>query len=159
VIIRVLTPCNSVVKAVDNMKKTYKIVLAAVSVIAVAGILFGLYKYNLKPKDLQKVKPDIVITAADLLKAFENDESGATAKFVNKVVEVSGTIQSVKPGENSAVTISLNTGNDISSVLCTLQGKVEPENFNTGEQITIRGNCSGFLMDVLLNNCSVIQPE
>lgn len=139
------------------MKKSYKLALAVFSVIAVAGVLYGLYKYNLKPKDLQKVKPDFVLTATDLLKAFESDENGAAAKFVDKVVEVSGTIQSVKPGENGALTISLNTGNDISSVLCTLQGNAEPANFKTGEQITIRGNCSGFLMDVLLNNCSVIQ--
>ena len=139
------------------MKTSYKIALAAVSVIAVAGVLFGLYMYNLKPKDLQKVKPDFVITATDLLKAFESDENTATAKFVNTIVEVSGTIQSVKPGENSALTISLNTGSDLSSVICTLQGNTEPTNFRTGEQITIRGNCSGFLMDVLLNNCSVIQ--
>jgi hypothetical protein len=139
------------------MKKSYKLALAVISVIAVAGVLFGLYKYNLKPKDLQKVKPDFVITASDLLKAFESDETAATAKFVNTVVEVSGTIQSVKPGENGALTISLSTGNDISSVLCTLQGYVEPANLKTGEQITIRGNCSGFLMDVLLNNCSIIQ--
>ena len=139
------------------MKKSYKLALAVFSVIAVAGVLFGLYMYNLKPKDLQKVKPDFILTATDLLKAFEGDESGATSKFVNKVVEVSGTIQSVKPGENSALTISLNTGSDLSSVICTLQGNTEPTNFRTGEQITIRGECSGFLMDVLLNNCSVIE--
>jgi hypothetical protein len=139
------------------MKKTYKSVLALFAIIAVAVVLFGLYKYNLKPKDLQKVKPDFVITATDLLKAFESDENGASAKFVSKVVEVNGTIQSVKPGENGALTISLNTGNDISSVLCTLQGNAEPVNFKTGEQITIRGNCSGFLMDVLLNNCVVVK--
>jgi hypothetical protein len=139
------------------MKTSYKIALAAVSVIAVAGVLFGLYMYNLKPKDLQKVKPDFVITATDLLKAFESDENSATAKYVNMIVEVSGTIQSVKPGENSALTISLNTGSDISSVICTLQGNTGPTNFRTGEQITIRGNCSGFLMDVLLNNCVVIK--
>jgi len=139
------------------MKTSYKIVLAAVSVIALAGVLFGLYMYNLKPKDLQKVNPDFVVTAADLLKAFESDENAANAKYINKVVEVSGTIQSAKPGENNALTISLNTGSDISSVICTLQGNTEPTNFRTGEQITIRGKCSGFLMDVLLNNCVVVQ--
>ena len=139
------------------MKTSYKIALAAVSVIVVAGVLFGLYMYNLKPKDLQKVKPDFVITATDLLKAFESDENAATAKFVNNIIEVSGTIQSVKPGENNALTISLNTGSDISSVICTLQGNDGASNFRTGEQLTIRGKCSGFLMDVLLNNCSVIQ--
>jgi cytochrome c-type biogenesis protein CcmE len=139
------------------MKTTYKIVLAVVSVIAVAGVLFGLYMYNLKPKDLQKVKPDFVVTAPDLIKAFETDENAATAKYVNNIVEVSGTIQSVKPGENNALTISLNSGNDISSVICTLQGNTEPNNFRPGEQIIIRGTCSGFLMDVLLNNCAVVQ--
>lgn len=141
------------------MKTSYKIVLVAVSVIALAGVLFGLYMYNLKPKDLQKVKPDFVVTATDLLKAFESDENTATAKYVNKVVEVSGTIQTVKPGENNALTISLNTGSDISSVICTLQGNTELTSFRTGEQITIRGKCSGFLMDVLLNNCSVIKNK
>ena len=47
----------------------------------------------------------------------------ATAKYVNKVVEVTGTIQSVKPGENNALTISLNTGSDISSVILYSAGK------------------------------------
>ena len=138
------------------MKTSYKIVLGAILVIALAGVLFGLYMYNLKPKDLQKVKPDFVVTATDLLKAFESDENTATAKYVNKVVEVTGTIQTVKPGENNALTISLNTGSDISSVICTLQGNTDPASFRTGEQIAIRGKCSGFLMDVLLNNCVVI---
>jgi hypothetical protein len=141
------------------MKTSYKIALAALSVIAVAGVLFGLYMYNLKPKDLQKVKPDFVVTAPDLLKAFETDENAAAAKYVNNIVEVSGTIQSVKPGENNALTISLSSGNDISSVICTLQGNTGPTNFRTGEQITIRGKCSGFLMDVLLNNCAVVQGQ
>jgi hypothetical protein len=138
------------------MKTSYKIVLVAVSAVAIAGVLFGLYMYNLKPQDLQKVKPDFIVTAPDLLKAFESDENAATAKYVNKVVEVSGTIQSVKPGENNALTISLNTGSDLSAVICTLQGNSEPTNLGTGEQITIRGKCSGFLMDVLLNNCVVV---
>jgi hypothetical protein len=139
------------------MKTSYKIVLVAVSVIALAGVLFGLYMYNLKPKDLQKVKPDFVLTATDLLKAFESDENAATIKYVNNIVEVSGIIQSVKPGENNALTISLNSGSEISSVICTLQGNTGAINFRTGEQITIRGNCSGFLMDVLLNNCVVVK--
>jgi RecG-like helicase len=141
------------------MKTYYKIVLAVVSVIAVAGVLFGLYMYNLKPRDLKKVKPDFILTAPDLFKAFESDENAATAKYVNNIVEVSGTIQSVKPGEKNALTISLNSGNDISSVICTLQGNTEPNKFTTGEQITIRGKCSGFLMDVLLNNCVVVQSQ
>jgi hypothetical protein len=139
------------------MKRSYKIVLIAASTIGLAGILFGLYMYNLEPKDLQKVRPDYVITAADLLKAFESDENAASINYIGKVVEVSGILQSIKSGENNALSIVLKTGSDFSSVICTLEGNQNPSDFITGKQITIRGECSGFLMDVLLNNCSVIK--
>ena len=139
------------------MNKIYKIALIAASIIVLAGILFGLYKYNLKPKDLQRVKPDYVITATDLLKAFESDENTASTTYIGKVVEVSGILQSVKTGENNNLSIALKTGSDLSSVICTLPGNSDPSDFSIGEQITVRGECSGFLMDVLLNNCSVVK--
>jgi len=121
------------------------------------GILAGFYFYNLKHKDLQKVKPDFVLTASDLLEAFETDENEATSKYVNNVIEVTGTILQIKSGENNTLSISLKTESDFSSVICTLEGNPDLSVFNTDEQITIRGECSGFLLDVLLNNCVVVQ--
>jgi hypothetical protein len=141
------------------MKKSYRFILAALFFTALTGILVALYLYNLEPRDLRNVKPDFAISAGDLLKAFKNDEKEATAQYVNRILEVSGIIQSVKSGENNALSISLKTGNDLSSVICTLQGNTDPSDFKTGEQIILRGECSGFLMDVLLNNCSVIQDN
>jgi hypothetical protein len=141
------------------MKKSYKIALVVTSFLVLAGILFGLYLYNLGSKDLQKVKPDFILSAEDLVKAFESDENTATTKYINKVIEVSGTIQSIKSGENNTVNISLKTGSELSSVICTLQGNPDISDFSTGEQITIRGECSGFLMDVLLNNCVAVQAK
>lgn len=139
------------------MKKSYKIALIAASIIALAGVLFGLYMYNLEPKDLQKVRPDYIITATDLLKAFESDENGASTTYIGKVVEVSGIVQSIKSGENNNLSIALKTGSDLSSVICTLPGNSDPSDFSIGEQIRVRGECSGFLMDVLLNNCSIVK--
>jgi hypothetical protein len=139
------------------MKKHYKIALIAASILIVAGIAAGIYYYNLGPGDLQKAKPDFTISSEELLKAFENDEAAASAKYISRILEVSGIIQSVNTGENNAIGISLKTGNDLSSVICTIQGNPDPANFKTGDQITVRGECSGFLMVVLLNNCSVIK--
>ena len=78
------------------MKTPVKIALAVVFIVAVGGILAALYLYNLKPKDLQKVKPDFIITSTALQKAFEEDEKGSSAKYINKIIEVSGEIESVK---------------------------------------------------------------
>ena len=137
------------------MKPLIKIALAVVLFIAIAGIGTGLYLFNLKHKDLSKVKPDVVITATDLQKAFEENENVATARYVKKVIEVSGEISSMKPGENNTFSILLKTGSDMSSVICTFPASVKPENMAAGSSVTIRGECSGYLMDVLLNNCAI----
>jgi hypothetical protein len=139
------------------MKTSYKIALFVMFFIVLAGVLGALHMYNLKHKDLQKSRPDFVITAADLLKAFENDEISANSKYVKKVLEISGTVESVKPGENLTINISLKTESDFSSVICTFQPASNPPDIKSGENIILRGECSGFLTDVLLNNCVIIK--
>jgi hypothetical protein len=138
------------------MKTYIKVALFFVFFIALAAILGGLYMYNMKHADMTKVKPDFVITATVLQKAFEDNEKGASAKYIKKILEVSGNISSVKPADNKIMSISLITGSDISSVICTFPSVADPSKFRIGDAITLHGECSGFLMDVLLNNCAII---
>lgn len=139
------------------MKTYVKIALFIVTFIALSAILAALYFYNLKHTDMAKAKPDFIITATALQKAFEDDETAASTKYINKIIEVTGIIASVKPAENNILSISLVTGNDISSVISTFPAIADPSKFTVGSAITLRGECSGFLMDVLLNNCAVIK--
>jgi hypothetical protein len=139
------------------MKTSVKIALFVVFFIAVCGILAALYLYNLKPKNLQNVKPHFVVTATDFQKAFEENEKASSEMYINKIIEVSGEIASVKPGNKKTLTVSLKTGSDFSAVICTFPDVSDTTFFKTGNQITLRGVCSGFLMDVLLNNCAVIK--
>jgi hypothetical protein len=53
--------------------------------------------------------------------------------------------------------VTLKTGNELSSILGTFHDISDTAVFKTGNQIIIRGVCSGFLMDVLLNNCVVVK--
>jgi hypothetical protein len=138
------------------MKLYVKIALAVVLFIAVAGILAALIMYNKKHPDTSKTRPDFVITAAVLQKEFEDNEKDASARYINKILEVTGTISSVTPADSTHFNISLKTGSDLSSVICTFQSKEHQPDFVTGKEITLRGECSGFLMDVLLNNCSEV---
>ena len=112
--------------------------------------------YNLKDKDLRKVKPDFVLTATELQKAFETDEASAGSKYINGIIEVSGEVESVKPGENQTLVITLKTENPLSAVSCTMPAESLPQDIVAGDQVSLRGQCSGFLMDVLMNNCTVI---
>jgi hypothetical protein len=139
------------------MKTYVKIALFFVSFIALSAILAALYMYNLKKTDMAKAKPDFVITASLLQKAFEDDEKAASTRYINKILEVKGTISSVKPDQNNVLSISLVTGSDISSVICTFPAISDPSQFVVGKEITLRGECSGFLLDVLLNYCAVVK--
>lgn len=142
------------------MMKTYiKIALFFVTFIALSAILAAIYMYNLKHTDMAKAKPDFIISASALQKAFELDEIAASKKYINKILEVSGKITSVKPADKNVVSISLLTESDLSSVICTFPAISDPSIFITGNEITLRGECSGFLMDVLMNNCAEINKK
>ena len=138
------------------MKTSVKIALFAVVFFAIAAILFVLTEYFKKHVDLAKAKPDYVITATALQKEFEDNEKDASSKYITKIIEVSGEIASITPHDSSTFSLSLKTGSDISSVNCTFSPGINPSQFKTGEGITLRGECSGYLMDVLLNNCAPI---
>jgi hypothetical protein len=141
------------------MKTYVKVALFVVTFIALSAILAALYFYNLKSTDMAKAKPDYVLTASALQKAFEDDETKASVSYINKIVEVTGKIAAVKPAENSVVSISLVTDSDLSSVICTFPAVSDPSVFRVGDEIILRGECSGFLLDVLLNNCVLIVKE
>ena len=68
---------------------------------------------------MSKAKPDFIVTASALQKDFEDDETKASVIYINKILEVTGKIASVKPAENNVVSISLVTESDFSSVICT----------------------------------------
>lgn len=141
------------------MKLSIKITLFVVLFIAIAGIWFAIHKFNLQHPDTSKVKPDFIVTATALQKEFDDNEATATSRYVKKIIEVTGNILSVTPADSAHTNISLKTGSDMSSVICTFKSLKDPSRFQTGKEITLRGECSGFLMDVLLNNCSVVQKR
>ncbi|HEX2975069.1 MAG TPA: hypothetical protein VHO68_03955 [Bacteroidales bacterium] len=138
------------------MRPWYKIGLLVLLIFVLSGICAAVYMFYLEEADSAVLKPDYVITAEDLQKEFLDNEGSASEKYVNKIVEVKGRISSIEPGEGSSINISLDTGTEISEVICTLSSGNIPLKLKTGDVVTIRGRCSGYLMDVLLNNCAVI---
>jgi len=137
------------------MKPLVKIALFVVFFIAVAGILAALIMFNKKHVDTSKAKPDYVLTATAIQKEFEDNEISASGRYINKIIEISGAVTSVT-SDSSHLNITLKTGNDMSSVICTFPASAEASNVKNGDEVTLRGECSGFLMDVLMKNCSII---
>jgi tRNA_anti-like len=141
------------------MKLSVKIALSVVLIIAITAILIALIFYFKKHADLSNANPDFVVTAASLQKEFEQDEVTASAKYINKILELSGEIQYIARTDSNSLNLSLKTDNEYSSVICTFSEGKGPSDPKTGDIITLRGICSGYLMDVLLNNCALISNK
>jgi hypothetical protein len=139
------------------MRPYFNIGLFIALIVVLSVISAGVYLFYKGPVDTGNIKPDFTVAAVDLQREFSENESAASEKYINKIIEVKGIIASVDKAEGNNINISLRTGDETSSVICTVTGLKGREDLQQGNEITVRGVCSGFLMDVLLNNCSIIQ--
>jgi hypothetical protein len=141
------------------MKPLIRNLLIAAGILCVVGLLIGLYLFNKKDPNLLKVQPDYVINASVLIKEFSQDENSATTKYVDKVLEVTGPVLSFEPTSDSTMNVTLGAEDQMAGIICSFKDVVDPssQNIKEGEIITVRGVCSGMLMDVLLNNCVLVK--
>ena len=129
-------------------------ILIYVGVALVAVAIYGLYEFNRTVPTLEDAKADFTLSADELFDAFDADEEAATAKFVGKVVQVSGTVVATEEkAEGSTVTLEASNAM-VGGVNCGFASSPE---LKEGQQVTLKCACQGFLMDVVMNNCNVVQ--
>lgn len=130
-----------------------KILLILIAIAVVTGAAGGYYLWNKPHKNMSKADAVHSVDANALLKEYESDEAAANAKYLSKIIEVKGEVAQVLEGENT--TIVLATENGIFGVKCELDphSKVEFPTYKAGDQVTLKGECTGFLGDVVLVRC------
>jgi len=141
------------------MKKLWKkhrvVVTMAVIIVVITGI-YGYKEYTRKLPDTHTLKATFKLTAGDLLRQFEADEFKATAQYSDRVIMVQGIIGSIQTSDFGG-TIFLNNENSITSVICQFDQKdfKEIPEMHKGESISIKGICSGYLMEVVMVRCVI----
>ncbi len=129
-------------------------------IIAILGALIGGYfayaMYNKPHRNISKETATYTLTANQIFDDFENDEEFANRKYLDKVIAVSGDIIDVTKDQTNHTVITLEAENAMAGgVLCTL--KDENVNIEDGKPISLKCKCNGFLMDVVLTDCTVIK--
>ena len=124
-------------------------------------VLFGvicIYIFFKPEKNLLKLKPDYKLTAIELFNEYSIDEEAANKIFLGKVIQVSGTIREINTEDSIYITVILETEDIFSGVNCVLNDKYasKQKEIIIGSEVTIKGECSGKLIDVVLNNCILI---
>ncbi len=125
--------------------------------LCLIGLGLGYYLYN-KPRDsAAAVQTDRHVKAKELYLAFVKEEQAANAFYVNKVLDISGTVASVQQ-ENGSTAILLTAGEDAAGgVNCSLAPGEEKHLPKAGDVVHIKGRCTGFIMDVSVVDAVVLR--
>lgn len=133
-----------------------KLIIGSVLLLLIlAGVMLYM-NYDFRA-GIAKQQPDYVVDATTLFAEYEADEDAANQKYLGKTIEVSGDVNHVDK-TTDPVTISLETGALMGNLVCELSKTlaVDVTGIEEGENITIKGSCSGKLLDVILVNCIIV---
>src|ERR1044072_7096171 len=120
------------------MQSRKKIVLTIILFIVIAGIGYAFYIWN-KPQRNVANEKGIQITAVAIFDSFSNNEQAANASFLNKAVEVTGTVSDIKKNQAGETVVYLKSADPVFGVNCTF--KQDPGAIKKESTITFKGIC------------------
>ncbi len=134
-----------------------KKILIAFGLLVLIGGGVAFYLYNKPHQNIERAEADFEMPASELFAAFEQNEQAAQDKYLDKIIKVTGAVQEVKKSDDGSTQIILE-GDGMFGVSCQLDDKVEHSHtdLETGEKATLKGICTGKLMDVVLVRCVVV---
>ena len=126
----------------------------------ILGLIFGYIIWSnflTTGPSTSRLATDFQLTATELYQAFETDEPKANQKYLNKILEVEGSIVDVMSSDDLKPSISLKT-DGFGVVKCSFESTeaLEDVNIKNGSNIKIKGECIGYLLDVLITNSIII---
>ncbi len=130
--------------------KTIWLIALACLLLAVGALCYVMYMPH---RDITREKP-IVVTAVELTDAYQKDEPAANEKYLNRALQVSGTVNDVETNNDGKSVITLAGATPLSGVRCTLQKNITVE---TGKTVILKGRCTGYLSDVVLIDCVLVE--
>ncbi|MBI5913982.1 MAG: hypothetical protein HY842_01280 [Bacteroidetes bacterium] len=135
------------------MKKLLPILL--IVALLVVGLLFLKRSGPGSPATVWEQKTEMRVEAVAFFDEFIQDETGANEKYLNKIIEVSGEVSTVRSGSQGSVAVVLKTNDPAFGVRCRLDqppGSTTPT-FQVGESVTFKCVCSGHVQDVEMVQC------
>jgi hypothetical protein len=130
-----------------------KKILLVLLVLGLIGAAAGFYLWN-KQAPRAENEQGVIITAVQLAKDYAASEQTANTKYLNKVLEVSGTVSEIDKNQDGGLMVILDSGDPMTGVQCTMREK--NVQVAKGQQLTVKGFCSGSgITGVSLTDCII----
>lgn len=130
------------------MKKIFYLIVFVI--VVASGVYYYTFIYSKMHHRNAQTESSILISADSLTAAYQANEQTANQKFLNKAVEVTGSIISINKDQANHITILIGKADAFSNVSVTLIS-TQPIQQKVGDMITVKGVCTGNLSDVVIN--------
>ena len=108
----------------------------------------------------QPVKADTInITSINLLSAYIANEVKADYDYKGKILRVTGVVEDIKKGLSDNVFIVLDGNHVLRAVQCFVNNEETARKLSKGMKITFIGKCEGLMANVLISNCTLLEPS
>lgn len=135
----------------NNKVKTFFVVAL---ILILGGSAVAYFMWNKPTRNVENEK-GIEITASQLVKEYQQNEAEANKKYLDKTIQVTGSVSEVKNNQDGKATIILTSDDPFTGVFCTLKESLG--SISTGSSVIIKGICSGMLTDVRLREAVVVK--
>ncbi len=132
------------------MMKKIKIIVLLIFSIALLGSAYAWFFVWNKPQQNVKSATAIPVQATTLFSEYSTNEKNANARYIDKIVEVSGTVSSISKNSEGKTVVLLKTDDLMFGVNCTMEEVVK---IKEGETVSLKGICTGYLTDVVVIRC------
>lgn len=97
----------------------------------------------------------------EIIKLFQGNELQSTATYTNQVIEVHGIIKDISFLNNRNTIILKSDIFEQNFVICDMSpiSNTIIQNLAIGDTITLKGVCKGYLLDVIMLNCTPINEK
>ncbi len=139
------------------MKNWLKNILSAGALTIFIILGGGSYDTDGGAEKIAAATPDFVLSANTLYKEYERNSVAADAKYEDKIVKVSGIVQSIGKDITDTAYLVIGGTGFLDGVQCMLPGGQESAvaNVREGQFVTLKGKVSGEMMGtVIVRNCS-----
>ena len=139
------------------MKNWLKNILSAGALTIFIILGGGSFDTDGGAEKIAAASPDFVLSANTLYKEYERSSIAADAKYEDKIVEVSGIVQSIGKDITDTAYLVIGGTGFLDGVQCMLPGGQESAvaNVREGQFVTLKGKVSGEMMGtVIVRNCS-----
>jgi hypothetical protein len=117
-------------------------IIIIVLLLLVIGGFIGFRMFNEKTPDIVNKKPDAAVNAQSLVAAFDADTASAVKQYLDKIVEVTGTVKRI----DTTGSVILGEEGMASEVVIGLDRRhmKDYEKLKIGAPAVMQGVCSGY---------------